>query len=390
MNTKIYLALCIIGSLLCSPLIIHTVTYDATAKTSNGPYPGAPAYTVWCDSEGCYAKNGYNDIVYSDVEASTVIQNVINATKTWGGGTIFLKEGHYTLSQPLVYSLYGGEHYIQIKGSGKMGATTLDGETLNDYAVQLVDSVGLGLIQISDLMIKGGVRVVNGSNYEFNNVRFADSGQNRWNLYVSDVSMMKVTYCHLSVGDAGNMKIDSISMPSNDIVISHNEVYGANNELLLMCGPPNNPVRDVTVSNNCFEAYATRPANAINLWNTRWTTIMGNTIAGRTGINKDLIKIQQGSTQICITANRIWALSGTENRYAINVMNSTKISIIGNPIIYGQNRAVVLDRDSSQCIVSYNTEIGSVLNGPIVDDGTDNYVAYNWVNNVWMNVTSSP
>lgn len=78
-------------------LYTYAVSPTSTFVISGGIYPGAPTYTIWTESGNYYAKNVYGSIAYSGTNASAIINAAIDATTT-AGGTVFVKNGLYSIS----------------------------------------------------------------------------------------------------------------------------------------------------------------------------------------------------------------------------------------------------------------------------------------------------
>ncbi len=127
-------ALCLL-SVLLGAYIGYSATPPSTFYLSSGVYPGAPSYTIWREGGNYFAKDPNGLIVFSGSNPSAVInaciQSMDSNTEGYLGGKIFLRNGQYDLTTPIVIDRFN----IQIEGEGR--ATELRATIENMTLVQM-------------------------------------------------------------------------------------------------------------------------------------------------------------------------------------------------------------------------------------------------------------
>jgi len=147
-------------SIILNLLLIPTLAYvyagnNSTFTISTGIYPGAPNYTIWKKGTTYYAKNAFGVIDFSGTNARQVIQSAIDSLTN--GGTIYIKQGNYTIDS----YLYITTSQIRITGETIGSDTTGVIGTILHYtgsvdAIRIGDNTnGIKWVVIENLAIIG-------------------------------------------------------------------------------------------------------------------------------------------------------------------------------------------------------------------------------------------
>jgi len=80
----------IVGLLTATIYYSYANGSNDTFTISQGPYPGAPSFTIWKEDSTYYAKNSYGRIAYYGSNLSIIVQNANDALTN--GGRIYLKD----------------------------------------------------------------------------------------------------------------------------------------------------------------------------------------------------------------------------------------------------------------------------------------------------------
>jgi hypothetical protein len=156
------LAILIIGTIITDSYITVTGDVNATRFFANGSQLstsfGTPAYTIYQTGGTVYARNGTTGLVdYSGTNASSVIQNVLNALSSTTG-MVFIKRGTYALDT----SLNIPQSAISIYGED-IGSTTLQATTSMNSVI--TKSTGTINIELRDFTVDCNSNAVNGINF---------------------------------------------------------------------------------------------------------------------------------------------------------------------------------------------------------------------------------
>jgi len=341
------------------------------------------SYTIYKDAGTYRAEcNLSNGTDFSDSDASTVIQLAIDALPITGGKLHF-KHATYMLSHPISCL---GKYSVALSGEDHL-YTILYGRDLDDYALQLSSEA----LTIENIRIDGGVKFYNSGKLLLSNVRMRYPGVGRWLLYLQDSSILKMSNCVLGEGETEGaglcfVEVTEGSGSASDLSILGSLFYGGPNYLLYFKGfSPPSYFYGATLIGNYIEPYYTLPAHGIEIYNCQNIRIQGNTIAGRSDVNHDLLRIDGDgvdavrSYRISVLGNHIWN-SGVENRYGIYLGEAHYIDISHNPKIFGQTKGLYISNSAYKCHITYN-HINSIENLAVGQDlifeGNFGYVTKN-------------
>jgi len=143
----------VIITVLLSVLFTTTIVYvlaspNGTFTISPYIYPGSVTYTVFKEGATIYAKNAYGEIEFSGINASQVINNVINSIDK---GTVLITKGNYTITAPII-----PKSRVRLIGEG-IGKTVLYGSGQNFSIIQAFGSKTSPIfdIEISHMTLDG-------------------------------------------------------------------------------------------------------------------------------------------------------------------------------------------------------------------------------------------
>lgn len=121
---------------LITAFLLGVYNINLEAKIENGPYPGAPTFTIWRTDNVYYAKNAYNEIVYAKTTLTETLNTIIPLVSGTGEtiqvlGTAELKvklqitgKTRFTLLFNVInstttdntFDVRGGSSHVTIKG----------------------------------------------------------------------------------------------------------------------------------------------------------------------------------------------------------------------------------------------------------------------------------
>lgn len=364
-------------------LLVSGIVYVLAATPSStfwlmpGVYPGAPSFTVWREGNNYFAKNANGEIEFSGTNFTQVVQDAHDSLGATGG-SIFITNGNYTYDVPILVS----SNTITIEGENQH-YTFLHGRGCSDYALQIT---GWGC-SIRNLEVKGGLMVNTTASITLRDL-YIDGASGRWALYVQDSHDSIVDGCRVTQGVAGQlggMLMRGINDDVSDWRITNCIFDNCDNYLMKLQGDyaANEMIRDCMIIGNFFHIGATYIGHGIELVNTLYVKLEGNTIAGASNATSDLLRIT-GRTDIGypthdvkVIGNDFWAY--TAGRYALWLNCSDNGMFVGN----------LFDGYTNDCVLvagyaRNNTFLSCRFPSYVVNPGYNNHFNLCWNGTTWI------
>lgn len=199
-----------------------------------------PTYEVYIEGGAVYAKDSSGRVRFSGTDAATVIQQAIDATYDAGGGTVYLRNGTYRLTKPLV---------VKCNLIGESFRTTIDNKM---YGVVFTTSLASGVViyigfddrnkQLKNLMIANfglqgnewvdGIQIREVVESIFMNVRVQGcTGEGKCGWIVGTGTSIAILNCFYSIHSKYNY---------NGVLLKAGGEAIVNRNYFLLCGFTNN------------------------------------------------------------------------------------------------------------------------------------------------------